>query len=155
MNLIDQAQAQTDAPPGAAPAPAAPAAAPAATHIGTAVSDAPPPAPTMPDLFAQIVPIIVVMAVVYIIVIRPKQRAAKEQEAQLKNVRRGDTIVTTSGIIGKVSKATDDLEIELELGPNMKIRLLRTAIAEVRSRGEPVKDTPPQPKPAKEPAKKA
>jgi len=154
MNLIDQAQAQTDATPGAAPAPAAPAAVPAVTHTGTAVPDA-PPAPTMPDLFAQIVPIVVVMAVVYIIVIRPKQRAAKEQEAQLKNVRRGDTIVTTSGMIGKVSKATDDLEIELELGPNMKIRLLRTAIAEVRSRGEPVKDTPPQPKPAKEPVKKA
>ena len=56
--------------------------------------------------------------------------------------RRGDTVVTTGGIIGKISKAVDDNEVELEVAPNVKVRLARSGIAEVRAKGEPVKDAP-------------
>ncbi|PPD44571.1 MAG: preprotein translocase subunit YajC, partial [Methylocystis sp.] len=62
-----------------------------------------------------------------------------------------------SGFVGKVTRAIDDNEVEFELAPNVRARLLRSAIAEVRSRGEPVKDAPAAPKPAAEakaPAKK-
>jgi preprotein translocase subunit YajC len=55
-------------------------------------------------------------------------------------VRRGDVMVTTSGIVGKVTKATDENEIELEIAPNVRVRLMRSAIGEVRARSEPVKD---------------
>ena len=54
--------------------------------------------------------------------------------------RRGDTVVTTGGLIGKISKAVDDNEVELEIAPNVKVRLARSGIAEVRAKGEPVKD---------------
>jgi len=56
--------------------------------------------------------------------------------------RRGDTVVTSGGIIGKISKAVDDSEVELEIAPNVKVRLARSGITEVRAKGEPVKDAP-------------
>ena len=69
--------------------------------------------------------------------------AAEELRAHadlVKNVRRGDTIVMTGGLIGKVSRVIDDNEVELEIAPNVKVRVSRAQISEVRSKGEPVKD---------------
>jgi preprotein translocase subunit YajC len=171
MKLIPDAMAQTAEPapdgaptpaPGAAPAPAAPtpptpplptppvSSAPAAptppvgTQTGTAANGAPEPGeqPSAPDLFAQIVPILVVMGIIWALVIRPRARKEKEQLAQLRNPRRGDVVVTNSGFVVRVTRSLDDAEVEVELAPNVRVRLLRTAIAEVRSRGEPVKDEP-------------
>jgi preprotein translocase subunit YajC len=159
MNLISDALAQTETP-ATAPAPATPAApAPQTTQTGTAASGAPDPTqpPSLPDLLAQLVPIFVVMGIVYILVIRPRARREQEQLAALRNVRRGDVVATTGGLIGKVTKSVDDNEVELEIAPNTRIRLLRAAITEVRAKGEPVKDTPvPTPtKPETKPEPKA
>ncbi len=154
MKLIPDAMAQTEqpaAPTETAPAPAAPHPQPSPTPTqtgtaattGAAADQAQPP--TLPELFAQLIPIFVVMGIVYILVIRPRARREKEQVAALRNVRRGDTLVTTGGLVGKVARAIDDNEIELEIAPNVKIRLLRTAILEVRAKGEPVKDAPATP----------
>jgi preprotein translocase subunit YajC len=65
--------------------------------------------------------------------------------------KRGDVVVTTGGIIGKVVKSVDDYEVELEIAPNIKVRLARSGIAEVRAKGEPIKDSSP---PAKSPPAK-
>lgn len=139
MKLIPDAMAQT-------PQPAAPAQSAPPTTTGTQASGALPDTATqqvsIPDLFAQLVPIFVVMGIVYILVIRPRARRDKEQLAQLRNVRRGDTLVTSSGIIGKVTKSIDDDEVEIEIAPNVRVRLLRSAIVEVRAKGEPVKEVP-------------
>ena len=96
----------------------------------------------MPEMLGQLIPLFVVMGIVYILVIRPRSRREKEQLAQLRNVRRGDTVVTSGGLIGKVTKTIDDAEVEVEIAPNVRIRMLRTAIVEVRAKGEPVKDEP-------------
>ncbi|ULO23855.1 preprotein translocase subunit YajC [Methylocystis sp. SB2] len=163
MKLIPDAlaQAQTPSPP-AAESPASPPAQPTApstpasptpphpptaTQTGQAV-ETPPEAhqpPTMPEMLGQLIPIFVVMGIVYILVIRPRSRREKEQLAQLRNVRRGDTLVTTSGIVAKVTKSIDDAEIEVEIAPNVRVRMLRTAVAEVRAKGEPVRDETPPP----------
>jgi preprotein translocase subunit YajC len=146
MKLVPEALAQAEQTPSpTAPAPTAPASpTPAEPQSGQATTAQPdaPPSPSLPDLFAQIVPIVVVMGIVYLIVMRPRARREKEKLAQLRNVRRGDTLVTSSGIIAKVTKAIDDAEVEVEIAPNVRIRILRTAIAEVRAKGEPVKDQP-------------
>lgn len=164
MKLIPDAMAQAAPPaPNAVPAPApaaptppvpalpsAPTGAsttpipPTGAQTSVAVNGGPDKAepPSLPDLLSQIVPIFVVMAIVYVLVIRPRARKEKEQLAQLRNVRRGDTLVTSSGFVGRVTRSIDDAEVELELAPNVRVRLLRSAIVEVRSRGEPVKDEP-------------
>ena len=103
------------------------------------------------DTIIQLVPIVAMIAIVYFVLWRPQQRRAKEQREMVQAARRGDVVVTTGGIIGKVAKSVDDYEVELEIAPNVKVRLARTGIAEVRARGEPIKDATP---PAKSPPAK-
>ena len=165
MKLIPDALAQAQPSPPAAEAPAAPPAEPSAPAAPTPPGLPHPPAstqtgqlaeskpetaqpPTLPEMLGQLIPIFVVMGIVYILVIRPRSRREKDAIAQLRNVRRGDTLVTTSGFVAKVTKAIDDAEVEVELAPNVRVRMLRTAIAEVRAKGEPVKEEPPPAKPS-------
>jgi preprotein translocase subunit YajC len=104
------------------------------------------------DTLVQLVPIVAMIAIVYFVLWRPQQRRAKEQREMVQAARRGDVVVTTGGLIGKVTKSVDDNEVEFELAPNVRVRLARSGIAEVRAKGEPVKDSTPSAKPA--PAKK-
>ena len=93
-----------------------------------------------PDLFTSLVPFILIIPIIYFLVLRPQQQKTKDHALMMKSVRRGDTITTSGGLIGKVTKATDDNELEVELAPNVRVRLLRQMIVEVRSKGEPVKE---------------
>jgi preprotein translocase subunit YajC len=103
-------------------------------------------APTAPgnpspmDAFAYLVPFALILGIVYILVIRPQRRREKQQADVLKNVRRGDNVVMSGGLIGRVSRVVDDNEIELEIASNVRVRVARAMISEVRSKGEPVKD---------------
>lgn len=103
------------------------------------------------DTIVQLVPIVAMIAIVYFVLWRPQQRRAKEQRELVQAAKRGDVVVTTGGIIGKVVKSVDDYEVELEIAPNIKVRLARSGIAEVRAKGEPIKDSSP---PAKSPPAK-
>jgi preprotein translocase subunit YajC len=78
------------------------------------------------------------MVVWYFLLIRPQRAQARKRDDVLKNIRRGDQIVT-SGIVGKVTKVIDDKEVEVEIAEGVKVRVVRTAISEVRVKGEPVK----------------
>jgi preprotein translocase subunit YajC len=78
----------------------------------------------------------------YFLILRPQQRRAREQKALVQGAKRGDVVVTSGGLIGKVTKATDDNEVELEIAPNVRVRLARSGITDVKSKGEPVKDAP-------------
>ena len=87
----------------------------------------------------QMFPLLAIFVIFYVLMIRPQQRRVKEHQELVRNVRRGDTIVTTGGIVGKVTKATDDPEIEVEIADGVRVKLVRTMISEVRTRGEPLK----------------
>jgi preprotein translocase subunit YajC len=93
------------------------------------------------DIFQIVVPMVVVLGFMYILVLRPQQKRAKDHQATVAAVRRGDTIVTNGGLIGKVTKATEPTELELEIAPNVRVRVSRAMISEVRAKGEPVKET--------------
>ncbi len=99
------------------------------------------------DTLVQLVPIVAMIAIVYFVLWRPQQRRAKEQREMVQSARRGDVVVTTGGLIGKVTKAVDDNEVEFEIAPNVRVRLARSGIAEVRSKGEPVKEATAPTKP--------
>jgi preprotein translocase subunit YajC len=94
------------------------------------------------DLILQMAPFGAILVIMYFLIMRPQQRKAKLHAEMIANVRRGDTIVTTGGLIGKVTKAVDAAEIEMEIAPTIKVRVSRPMISEVRAKGEPVKDAP-------------
>jgi preprotein translocase subunit YajC len=93
------------------------------------------------DLVMQMAPFGVILIIMYFLIMRPQQRKAKEHQDLIKNVRRGDTVITSGGLIGKISRTLDDNEIEIEIAPNVKVRQLRHMITDVRAKGEPVKET--------------
>jgi preprotein translocase subunit YajC len=91
------------------------------------------------DIFLQLVPFLLIFVIMYFLIIRPQQRRVKDHQEMIKNVRRGDTVVTSGGILGKVTKVTDDPEIEVEIADGVRVKLVRTMISDVRAKGEPVK----------------
>ena len=93
-------------------------------------------------MLIQFAPFVVIFAIMYFLILRPQQQRAKQQREMVQGARRGDVIVTNGGLIGKVTKSTDDNEVEVEIAPNVRVRLARSGIADVRSKGEPVKDAP-------------
>jgi preprotein translocase subunit YajC len=91
------------------------------------------------DIILQLVPFLLIFVIMWFLIIRPQQRRVKQHAEMIKNVRRGDTIVTSGGIVGKVTKATDDPELEVEIADGVRVKLVRAMISEVRTKGEPVK----------------
>ena len=89
------------------------------------------------ESFAQFIPLILIFAIMYLLLIRPQQKKLKEHQAMVAALRRGDQIVTQGGIIGKVSKVKDDNEIEVELAENVKVRVVKSTVAQVISKTEP------------------
>jgi len=82
------------------------------------------------------------MVVWYFLLIRPQRAQAKKRDETLKNIRRGDQVVTGGGVVGKVTKVVDDKELEVEIADGIKVRVVRSYIVDVRVKGEPVKAEP-------------
>ena len=89
------------------------------------------------EAFAQFIPLILIFAIMYLLLIRPQQKKLKEHQAMVAALRRGDQIITQGGLIGKVSKVKDDNEIEVELAENVKVRVVKSTVAQVISKTEP------------------
>ena len=88
---------------------------------------------------AQFLPLILIFAIMYFLLIRPQQKKVKEHQAMVEALRRGDQVVTQGGLIGKVTKVKDDNEVEVELADNVKVRVVKSTIAQVTSKTEPAK----------------
>lgn len=92
------------------------------------------------DFQAQLVqfaPLIMIAGVFYFLLIRPQQQRAKQLKTALAALRRGDKIVTAGGIIASVSRVISDDEIEAEIAPGVKARVLRSTISTILSKPEP------------------
>ena len=90
-------------------------------------------------LSSLLVPLALMLPIFYFLVLRPQQQRAKQHKDMVEKVRRGDTVVLGNGFIGKVTKVKDgDNELEVELNDQMRIRVTRGSVAEVRGKGEPV-----------------
>jgi preprotein translocase subunit YajC len=84
----------------------------------------------------QLLPLVAIMALFYVMILRPQQRRAKEHAARVAAVKRGDSVVLSSGVIGKVVRV-EDQEIGLEISQNVTVKVVKSMITEVRTRGEP------------------
>jgi len=104
-------------------------------------------------MLLQLLPFIMIFVIIYFLILRPQQKRAKEHREMIAAVRRGDTVVMTGGLVGKVTKVHDDgLEAQIEVGQvdikgkeankaavtaPVRVRVLKQMIAEVRVKGEP------------------
>jgi preprotein translocase subunit YajC len=93
-------------------------------------------APGAVDMFSSLlVPTILIIGIMYFLMIRPQQKRLKDHRNMVAAIRRGDTVVTAGGIVGKVTKV-EDHELQVEIADNVRIKVLRTTISEVRGKGE-------------------
>ncbi|MEP7240385.1 MAG: preprotein translocase subunit YajC [Devosia sp.] len=89
------------------------------------------------DLLVQFFPIVILVVIFWFLIFRPQQKRQKAQQAMLSAVSRGDTVVTTGGIVGKVTKAVDGEDLEVEIAQGTRVKVVRSMIADVRSRSNP------------------
>ncbi|HVW91361.1 MAG TPA: preprotein translocase subunit YajC [Devosia sp.] len=94
-------------------------------------------------ILVQLAPILILVVIFWLLIFRPQQKRLREQKAMLSAISRGDTVVTSGGIVGKVTKAVEGEELEVEIAQGVKVKMLRSAISDVRSKGTPVNDNKP------------
>ena len=82
----------------------------------------------------SIAPLVLIFVVFYFLMIRPQQRRMREHATRVASIARGNTVVTAGGLIGKVTKVTDD-EVEVEIAPNTRVRVVKATISDVRQPG--------------------
>jgi len=92
------------------------------------------------DLITSFFPIILLIIIFWFFIFRPQQKRAKAHQAMLSSVRRGDVIVSTGGLVGKVTKVREDLDLDVEIAKGVKVKIVRTMIADIRTKPEPVND---------------
>ena len=86
-------------------------------------------------LNSLIIPTMLIIGIMYFLMIRPQQKRLREHREMIASIRRGDTVVTGGGIVGKVTKV-DDNELQVEIADGVRIKVLRGTVSEVRSKGE-------------------
>ena len=92
------------------------------------------------SMWMQLLPFVLIFVIMYFLILRPQQKRAKEHQELVKNLRRGDTVITSGGLMGKVTKVIDDEQVEVELADGVRVRQMRAMLADVRAKGEPVKE---------------
>ena len=92
------------------------------------------------SLLVTMLPFVLIFVIMYFLILRPQQKRVKEHTELVKNLRRGDTVVTSGGLVGKVTKVVDDEQIEVEIADGVRIRQMRQMVSGVRAKTEPAKD---------------
>ncbi len=93
------------------------------------------------DFILQLLPIVLMIVIFYFLLFRPQQQRMKAHREMVENIRRGDTVVTQGGLVGRVTRVKEDGgEIEVEIAENTRVRVIKSTVAEVRAKGEPVKE---------------
>ena len=92
------------------------------------------------SLLVTMLPFALIFVIMYFLSLRPQQKRVKEHGELVKNLRRGDTVVTSGGLVGKVTKVVDDEQIEVEIADGVRVRQMRTMVSGVRAKTEPAKE---------------
>jgi preprotein translocase subunit YajC len=92
------------------------------------------------DMITSLLPFVLIFVIMYFLILRPQQKRVKQHAEMVKNVRKGDTVITSGGLVGRVTKLVDDDQIEVEVAEGVRVRQMRQMVTDVRAKGEPVKD---------------
>ena len=87
----------------------------------------------MDQLFVQLMPLFLIFAVFYFLLIRPQQRRVKEHKAMVSAIQRGDKIVTSGGMKGKVVRVINDFDIEVEISQGVNVVIVKSTVSEVEA----------------------
>jgi preprotein translocase subunit YajC len=90
------------------------------------------------SLLVTMLPFVLIFVIMYFLILRPQQKRVKSHSEMVNNLRRGDTVVTNGGLIGKITKVLDNHEVEIQIADGVKIRQVKQMVTEVRAKGEPV-----------------
>jgi preprotein translocase subunit YajC len=105
--------------------------------VQAALAPAGAPGGGIQDMILQFAPMILIFGVGYFILFRPMQQRQKAHQEAVKGVKRGDTVVLASGVIGAVSRV-DETECTVEIAPKIEVKVVKSMITDVRTRGTPV-----------------
>ena len=94
------------------------------------------------EAFGTFLPLILIFAVFYFLLIRPQQRKVKQHKEMLSNLKRGDKIITSGGIIGTINKVSDNRELIVEVSDNVEIKIAPGMVADLYVIPEPQKKEP-------------
>lgn len=94
-------------------------------------------APAGPSLITQLLFFLPLILIFYFLLFRPQQQRAKKHAEMISGIKRGDTVVTSGGLIGKVNKVADT-ELTVDLAENVRVRVIKSMVIEVRNKAEPV-----------------
>ena len=89
--------------------------------------------------FAQFIPLILIFVIFYFFLIRPQQKRVKDHRTMVQGLKRGDEVITSGGIIGKVDKVHDDDKIDVILGENIKVQIIKSTITSLLKKEDPKK----------------
>ena len=89
------------------------------------------------SLIGSMLPLVLIFAIMYFLLIRPQQKKVRDLKAMIEAVRRGDQVLTSGGIIGKVIKVGDDNVVEVEIAEGVKVKIVKSTISQVMSKTEP------------------
>jgi len=92
------------------------------------------------SMLMSLLPFALIFVIMYFLILRPQQKKVKDHAELVKNIRRGDTVITSGGLVGKVTKVVDDDQIEFEISDGVRVRQMRQMISAVRAKGEPAKE---------------
>jgi len=90
-----------------------------------------------PKTLGQFVPLILIFVIFYFLLIRPQQKRIKEHKAMVESLSRGDSVVTSGGIVGKVIRIVDNEKAEIEISENVVVQVIKSTITQVLSKTEP------------------
>jgi len=88
---------------------------------------------------AGMAPLILIFGIMYFLMIRPQQKKIKAHQAMVAALRKGDQVVTSGGLIGKVTKVGADNEVEVEIASGVKVKVVQNTISQVLNKTEPAK----------------
>ena len=88
------------------------------------------------NLVMQMLPLVLLFGIFYFLLIRPQQQRLKKHQEMVNAVRRGDTVVTAGGLVGKVAKVKDDGEVLVEIADNVQVRVVKSTLSDVRAAKE-------------------
>ena len=85
---------------------------------------------------AQFIPLILIFVIFYFFLIRPQQKRVKDHKAMVESLKRGDEIITSGGIIGVIDRVMEDDRIEVIIGENVKVQIIRSTITSLLKKEE-------------------